>query len=254
MGNGELTGEALVEAHKEMARKMRVVTIAFPLILIFIIVAYLMAIVNQIKSVDIGAVGSAFSTKASALWPEIDDQLVGVAAEAQPVLAKALEEVASDMGPQIEQRLQSDMEQMMANVERDFRVSVQDSLDGIRERQREVLIRHVPEIAHNQTKQNKILDAMQDAIVKWAVRQLNTRFDDHLAALEDIRGTLEKSYMHPEDVPADPEDALSIWLDLMNEQVGGEASDLVPEEKKKRGKKGEPPTGKYVPVEQAVQP
>lgn len=250
MANGELTGDALVAAHREMTRKMRVVTLAFPLILMLIVVGYLITILNQIKAVDLGAVGASFSSKASSLWPEIDDHLISVASEAQPVLAKALQDVAVEMGPQFEQRLQGDIEQMTANLERDFRAAVAEALETVRERQRAILVREVPEIAHNQTKQDKVLDSVQDAVVKWSVRQLNTRFDDHLVAMEEIRKTLEKSYMHPEGVPAAPEDALSIWLDLMNESIGGEESALIPDDKKTKKK----PYGREVPVDHVVLP
>lgn len=215
-----LTGAALVAAHKEMVRKARVLTLVFPLVLILIVVANLTAIGNQFKNLDTTAIGDDLTQRAGSLMPEMEGYLSDVASAALPALTSALEQESAAMAPLVQQRLQMDMEQLMETARADFRVRADEALESVREKQREALVAAYPALANDRVGQDQVLTAAHDAMVLWATNRFNAAVKEHMSALDDIRKTLEKSYSAPAGQVAAPEDALMAWLELLNERVG----------------------------------
>ncbi len=52
MNATNLTGEALVEAHKSATRKLRLVSVLLPVVFISVIFAYLASIADQVRKID----------------------------------------------------------------------------------------------------------------------------------------------------------------------------------------------------------
>lgn len=220
MEQTNLTGAALVAAHKEMVRKSRVLTLVFPIVLILIVVANLTAIGNQFKNLDTTAIGDDLSQHAAVLVPEMEGYLSDVASAALPALTNALQQESAAMAPLVQQRLSMDMEQLMDTAREDFRMKASDALDNIREKQRESLVAAFPALANDRVAQDQILTAAHDAMVLWGTNRFNAAVKQHMDALDEIRKTLEKSYSAPDGQAAAPEDALMAWLELLNERVG----------------------------------
>lgn len=220
MEQTNLTGAALVAAHKEMVRKARVLTLVFPIVLILIVVANLTAIGNQFKNLDTTAIGDDLSQNAGALVPEMEGYLSDVAATALPALTAALQQESAAMAPLVQQRLSMDMEQLMETAREDFRKKASDALDSVREKQREALVAAFPALQNNLVGQDQVLTAAHDAMVLWATNRFNAAVKEHMDAIDSIRKTLEQSYAAPAGQVAAPEDALMAWLELLNERVG----------------------------------
>lgn len=225
MEQTNLTGAALVAAHKEIVRKSRMLTFAFPLVLILIVVANLTAIGNQFKNIDTQAVSDDLAQRSGVLLPEIEGYLSDVANAALPALTTALEQESAAMAPIVQEKLQMDMESLMTAARADFTTRAEEALRESQERQRAALISAFPAIANDQVAQDQILTAAHEATVKWATDRFNKAVNDNLAAIEGIRTTLEKSYKAPEGQIAAPEDALMAWLELLNERVGARAGE-----------------------------
>ena len=220
MAQTNLTGAALVAAHKEIVRRMRFITIAFPLVLITIVIANLTAIGRQFRNVDTKTIGDNLSQSAGALLPEMEGYLADVANQALPALTTALQAESAAMAPVVEEKLQQDMQQLMTTAQADFRAHADEALGDLRESQRESLITAFPALANDRISQDRILTASHDAMVRWATDRFNATVKEHMGALDEIRKTLEKSYTTPKGQAAAPEDALMAWLELLNERVG----------------------------------
>jgi hypothetical protein len=119
------------------------------------------------------------------------------------------------------------MKKLASLAEADFRRAVERSLERLDAQQREILVEELPVLADDEAAQDKVLEAVHDALSTWAVRQLDSTFDKHLVAMEKLRGTLDKSFVTEDAAPADPADALMIWLDLLNEKLGAENATIV---------------------------
>ncbi len=122
-------------------------------------------------------------------------------------------------------------------MERDFQTELEKSLDEIERRQRQILIDQIPSLKNDKTAQDKVLHAVRVSLTRWLINQLNTTLHEHMVAMDDIFQTLQKSYTAPAGERVAPEDALLVWLDLMNEQVGGAEVILGPEIEGKGDKK-----------------
>ena len=237
----QLSGDALIAAHRKAKRHVRQLRMVFPLVVILIVVLNLFGLVGQVKGVDVEALVLELEMQANKLWPTVEDHLAELAMDVQPILSEALAKQSAIMGPEIERKLASNAEEMKVVVERDFISAVEKSLEEIDRRQRQVLVDEIPALKGDRAAQDKVMQALRDALVKWAMHELTTTFHGHLEALEDIRKTLQSSYIAPVGEKADPQEALLIWLDLMNERIGGESTILgdgpEPEAKKKKSGK-----------------
>lgn len=223
MESNKLEGEALVAAHKEAARKLLLLSIAFPVAVIVIIVGHLWAIKNQITNLDPGKVATVTAERLGAVWPDIESHLTYVTQKVEPALGKALETEVAAMAPVLEKRLQTDVDKTLKTAERDFSHAVEMAISQMETNQRNVLLAKAPVLETDRAAQEHVLGASRNAIATWSNDRFHTAIDDHVEAMASIRNTLRKGYTSDSDVPADPQDAMLVWLELLNESVGGEA-------------------------------
>jgi hypothetical protein len=215
-----LEGDALIAAHKAVQRRLRILGIVFPLVVIAIVGGYLYAIVNQVKNADTEAIAAASAEKLGRIWPEVEQHLGDVAKAVEPALGDAVEREGAAMVPIIEQRLTTDVERMVATTEESFAESVEQAIMLLDAQQRATLVAELPELA-DIAAQERVLGSARLTLAEWAHERFHTALEDHVAAIGSIRKTLTKSYTKPEDKPVEPTDALVLWLELMNEQIGG---------------------------------
>lgn len=215
-------GEALVAAHKRATRNLRILSIVFPIVFIAVLGINLLSIVDQVRSVDMAAIGSQLSDRVNALLPDIETSLGDVADAVEPALFKALETEALGMAPQIEKRLQTDVDTTMVTAKDELGNAARRSMADGAEAQRALVIAAYPQLAADVTAQDAVLTATSEAMADWQVRQLDATVVEHLNAMEQLHRTLQTSYRKPSGDSADAEDALMTWLNLLNEHVGGE--------------------------------
>lgn len=241
MDDGSTGGADLIEAHKAVKKRLRLLRIIFPLIIILIVVLNIYALVNQVQSLDAEEVAAGLEAEAHKLWPRLEDDLALVAKTLRPVLQAEITKQSAAMGPKLERRLKADVEKTKVTVEKDFHKAVERALDEIERRQRNVLVEHIPQLKDDKKAQDRVLEAVRVAVTKWMMKQLTTTLHEHMVAMDDMFKTLQKSYTAPLGAKVGAEDALLVWLDLMNEQVGGDNTILAPapetKGKKKKAKK-----------------
>lgn len=232
-----LNGEALVAAHHAITRRLRLLSIAFPLLFIGVLLMSLAGIVNTVKSIDTEAVAAELSTQAHILWPEVQRELEDVADEALPAFTAAIQSESAAMAPVLEQRFSDEFASMRKTAEQQFRGVVDGSIKEIRERQLRILQKEYPDIAADPMARDKVLAASQAALEQWALAEFESSINEHLAAIESIHKTLQANYQAPDDHAGAPEDALMTWLELLNQRLGGttllEQADATERPKKK---------------------
>jgi hypothetical protein len=231
MAQGQDEVVDLIEAHKALKKRTKLLRIVFPLVIVLIVVLNVMGLVGQVKDLDTEALASSFESEAHKVWPRIEDDLALVAQHLQPVLAKEIQTQSEALAPRLEAKLKSDVEKLKVRVERDFLVELEKSLDEIERRQRHILIDQIPSLKGDRKAQDQVLHAVRVSLTRWLISQLNTTLHQHMVAMDDIFRTLQKSYTAPAGERVAPEDALLVWLDLMNEQIGGTDIILGPEKK-----------------------
>lgn len=222
------TGADLVDAHRSAKSRMRMLRITFPLIIIIIVVWNVYALAKQVEDIDTEAVASHMEGQFHKLWPRIEEDLTMIAKDIEPVLEAEINKQSAKMASKIDARLQSDVEALKKQVEKDFTIEVERALDEVERRQRQVLVDHIPELKGDAKAQDKVLAAVRVALLKWSMKQLTSTLHEHMVAMENIRRTLQKSYTAPAGAKVDAEDAIVLWLDLMNESVGGDNTILAP--------------------------
>lgn len=243
MESSKLEGEELVAAHKDAARKLLILSIAFPIAVVVIIVGHLWAIANQVESLDTAKVATITAERLGAIWPDVESHMTDVAKQVEPALAKAFDTEVAAMAPLLEKRLQTDVDATLDTAERDFSSAVETALAQMESNQRNVLLTEVPSLETDRAAQEHVLASSRAAIVSWSEDRFHGALEDHVEAMASIRETLRKGYSTKSGVAADPQDALLAWLELLNEHVGGDAivasldgSDVDPKAAKPRGK------------------
>ena len=230
-----LTGDELVQAHKSATRKLRIVSILFPIVFITVLFVNLGGIVDQFKSIDSAAVGANLSDRVNALMPDIQQDLGEIADAVQPKLYEAMETEGLAMAPQIEKRLQSDVETTMKNAKSDLGVANRTSMKAAASEQRALLVKEFPQLADNTEAQDKVLASVHAGVLQWEEKQLDATVSEHLIAMEQLHKTLQTSYSRKPGETVDAEDALMTWLNLMNEHVGGNGKILAKDSKPTAG-------------------
>jgi hypothetical protein len=223
MESSKLEGEALVAAHKDAARKLLILSIAFPIAVVVIIVGHLWAITNQVENLDTAKVATLTAERIGAIWPDVESHMSDVAKQVEPALGKALETEVAAMAPLLEKRLQTDVDATLDTAEKDFSGAVEAALGQMESNQRSVLLAEVPALEADPVAQQHVLASTRGVIASWSQERFHTALEDHVEAMGSIRETLRKGYATTDDVAAEPQDALLAWLELLNEHVGGDA-------------------------------
>jgi hypothetical protein len=246
MESTKLEGEALIAAHRETVRKLTIAGIVFPLLVIAIITVQLMGVVSRVENADVAAIANTSAQRLSSVWPEVEAELAKVAAAVEPALGDAIKQEASSMAPQLEQRLETDVTRLTESAQEDFRMAVDGAIAELDAQQRAALLAELPELADNRAAQDQVLAVSRERLALWSAARFDSTLEDHVEAIGAIRKTLAKSYTAPDTISAEPEDALVVWLELLNERIGGEELLAVAEKhddppSKKRGKAGGKP-------------
>lgn len=220
----------------------------FPTIIIIVVVWNVYALVRQVQDIDTEAVANHMEAQFHKLWPRIEEDLAMIAKDLEPVLEAEISKQAAQMGPKLDARLESDVEALKKKVEKDFQTEVEKALEEIERRQRQVLVDHIPDLKGDKKAQDRVLEAVRVSLLKWSMKQLTSTLHEHMIAMESIRRTLQRSYTAPAGTKVDAEEAVVLWLDLMNESVGGDNTILAPREEpapaKSKASPAKPKSGK----------
>jgi len=244
--DGTPTGDAsLIARHQAAKKRLLLLRILFPLAILTIVIGYIFSIVGQVQDMDTGKFTAELEAKANVLLPRIQEHLGAVANNLQPVLQSELDRQSRIMGPKLDRLMESETKKLKIKLEKDFETDLIAAVEEIEDRQRGVLVQYIPELKDDNKAQDRVLESIRASLLKWCMRQLTHTFHHHMLAMDKIRQTLQQSYVADKDAAkrVQPEEVLMIWLELMNENIGGDETILGgagPEDgaKKKKSSKG----------------
>src|SRR5438477_680774 len=154
-----LTGEALVAAHKNAIRKLRILSIAFPIVFISLILTFLAGFVGQIRNVDRAGVGAGLSHRVNSLMPDLNQSMGEIADSVQPAMTKAIQAESLALAPEIQKRLQADGDRTIDAARHDLERTAGKSMQFGADAQRALLIKQFPNLANSPEAQDKVLAA-----------------------------------------------------------------------------------------------
>ena len=226
---GTPTGDAsLIARHRAAKKRMMLLRILFPLCILTIVIGYIVSIIGQIQDIDTSKFTAELEAKANVLMPRIQDHLGTVAQNLRPVLEQELDRQSRIMGPKLDRLLDSETKKLKIKLEQDFEKDLIVAVDEVEQRQRNVLVKHIPELKDDYKAQDRVLESMRASLLKWCMRQLTHTFHHHMLAMDRIRETLQQNYIADKNggKRVQPDDVLMIWLELMNENIGGDETIL----------------------------
>ena len=189
---------------------------------------YIFSIIDQVKNMDTATLTAELERQANVLLPRFEDHLSTVAENISPVLQKELEFQSRALAPKLERLLEKENIKLKKKLEEDFERELVLAIQQIENRQRSVLVEQIPELRDDYKAQDRVLESIRISLIKWSMRQLTHTFHQHVMAMEEIRKTLQKSYLarDSEGKNVKPDDVILIWLELMNENIGGDETIL----------------------------
>jgi hypothetical protein len=227
--DGTPTGDAtLIARHQAAKKRLMLLRILFPLAILTIVIGYIFSIVNQVQNVDMSVFIAELEAKANVLLPRVQEHMEAVANNLRPVLEEELKRQSRVIGPKLDRLLDKETKALKIKLEEDFERELISAVEEIEERQRRILVTHIPELKGDAKAQDRVLETMRVSLLKWCMRQLTHTFHHHMLAMDKIRHTLQKSYLvKNEEGTVQPQEMLMIWLELMNENLGGDDTILA---------------------------
>ena len=241
----------LVAQHKAAKKRLKILRIAGPLVLVLVIVLGLWGIVDVLQSIDREKLLSEGEKQfQERVLPDLQKQLADLGTRLRPMIQENFERLGTEKGPEIKRRIDTQLELLRKDAEKEMDGTLKATENATREKRRELLVKAFPEIAKDRTAQNRILAAAQTATQEWAKRKLTSELNAHIVAMARIRDTLNRSFRTKGGVRAAPEKAAMIWLELAADSMGGDDAILTDKglEKPAAGAAKKPGLDKKKPV------
>ncbi|MCG3172706.1 MAG: hypothetical protein GMKNLPBB_00861 [Myxococcota bacterium] len=245
--------DALIARHKAAQSKNFWLRIAGVVVILLIITINVMSIINMVKADLLSPQGQAkleshFIKEGGSLGPDLERELKVLVDNLTPVIQSTLDKQTKELGPKLEEALVTEIETVRKETEAHLTNELRKSLAALEAQQRATLIKAVPELANDVEAQNKVLEKAREAFMHWSVVQLADTVDEHVAAMEQIRKTLQSSYTRKEGAPGGADEVGMLWFELMNETLVGSDNILKGTEKNpvpaKEAGKAAPKAGK----------
>lgn len=230
-------GSALVERHIASKKRLKIVRIVGPLVMVFTMAIGIWTIVDDVSSIDPEALIKAGQPKMQRLGTKVQDRLMAAVERLRPVVAKEFETFQSEMKPKLADRFDKELTGLKTNVETTLNGALNDGLAKSEEDRRKALLEHFPVLADDANAQNEILVAVADGGSEWARDQFAGSLSQHMKAMDSIRNTLDSKFAaQGEGSKGDPERAIMAWLELMADTIGDDSNILGDEEPADDGK------------------
>jgi hypothetical protein len=184
-----------------------------------------------------------FQQRASGIMPKMERQAQETAERVLPKLEKELSAAQAKAAQKLPEELVKQSQDLQARLEANMKRELREALEAVKKRQSDALRKELkghleckPEEDRDLCKRKDsqfqaMLQGMTDAYAEWAIEELKTTFNDHLAALEDIRKTMnafaaEEKPNVGDGAPAvlstgaAPGDMLMMFLELVADSFG----------------------------------
>lgn len=241
--DGQGNGSALVERHIASKKRLKIVRIVGPLVMVVTMVIGVWTIVDDVSSIDPEALIKAGQPKMQRLGTKVQDRLMAAVERLRPVVAKEFQTFQAEMKPRLGARFDKELSGLKANVEATLNGVLKNGMEKSKEDRRKALLEHFPVLKDDANAQNEILVSVADGGSAWARDQFAGSLSQHMKAMDSIRNTLDSKFTaEGEGSKGDPQRAIMAWLELMADTMG-DGSNILGDEaptddgEKKKSKK-----------------
>ena len=222
----------VVERHRRAKKRLMILRITGPLAVALLVFGQLWGLARQVRAFDMSEVPQHLERHAEKLWPRLQQRATRAVERARPKVVTAITTQWERYLPIIEARLDAEASKLKDNVHTALERSIDQAMKAAEARQRDVIRRYVPEIANDDAAVQRAIEAVRAGTVRWATKFYQTTFAKHLAALDDLRKTLDTYYRHYDGDRASAERAVSLWVELAGEALGSADSTFATPEKR----------------------
>jgi hypothetical protein len=176
---------------------------------------------NKAMNVDSGSFLQELESRAHKHVPHFKQAIAESLERITPIAQEAFARKAEKLGPRLDAKLNAEAIAFKATAESLFERAMESAFTEHELKQRAVVVRHIPELKGDVVAQQNVIDTVRAGVIKWGARQYAGMMNEHVAALDDIRSTLNRGFRAPVGQgTTDPQDVVMLWLELVNETIG----------------------------------
>ncbi len=216
------SGSELIERHVAAKKRLKLVRILGPLILVLVVVGGIWSIVNLFKDMDMDVLTTSLETEAERVMPRVQEHVVNAFTELQPEVLAAFTAEQRAVGPRLSKRFDDEIAAIKRVLGDSLKNQLATALDSAQKRQRKALVKEFPQLKEDVEAQNKILYAAKAGAEEWAQAQMTGALNAHISAMMDIRKTLNQKFL--EGSGEEPREVMLTYLELMADTVGGDST------------------------------
>jgi hypothetical protein len=224
--------ENLIAEFEQVKKRQKISRILTPVILLTIVFLNIWSMYNIVFGMDQDAYSAELEKRQHRVEKASERDLGGMVGQLSPIFDREFQKQSPTLNEKLGDKLMAENETMKKNVERHFHAKLDRGARLTRNQRRGILARHG---VKNKRRQDNILDAVDREVNLWMMDQLNNALKAHNDAMIELHATVQKYYAGKGD-KKDPNAALGLWLELMNDTWGGDESILArrPAKRKKR--------------------
>ncbi|MFT7626152.1 MAG: hypothetical protein ACI9WU_005347 [Myxococcota bacterium] len=236
------TGTELIERHVASKKRLKLVRILGPLVLVMVVVAGIWSIVKLFQDLDTEVLTASLEQEAERVMPKVQERLMETFETLQPQVLAAFSAEQRELGPRLSARFDNEIRSIKTTLKTELEVKLAQALVTAQKAQRKALVKEFPTLKADVDAQNKILLGAKVGAENWAAKQMTGALNAHISAMEDIKDTLNAKFLSGSG--EEPQQVMMTYLELMADTIGGDTTVINdnPEEptkgKAKRPRKG----------------
>jgi len=232
----------LLEKEDEVRKKVKIVGWVFPPVIIFIFGLFFYLMYSSIRNIDGEKFIDLLERESGPLLNKLSSEVSRVGDVLLPYYAKEFENMAFDAVPKLESQIDYEMKLMKDNLASKIKIKLNEKLAANAKQQQALLENEFPGLKDNQEKSEEIKTRIEEITKQWINEKLVEALDNHLVALEQLKKTLNTHMVKKGETEekVNPEDLLSVWLEIMGEKIHGDDATIMPKKKKKKKAQAQP--------------
>lgn len=185
---------------------------------------------SKVKNFDVETFTASLQKETSArVWPLVEREMDGLARDAGPALSTALANEIENFAPKFQARIDVEAATFAENLHARMTSSLDTAFSQAMDKDKEALLARFPQFKDDSSKYDELVARLNKATQSWAMKQLDTTFQEHIKVLQSINeqvAILGKMSAAERAEKGDPqaEEVLELFLQIMNSRLEGEAT------------------------------
>lgn len=232
--------KTLMEEEERIRKKMGLIRWVFPLLIVSIFGIYFYMFYNAIDSIEEEKFFTRLQANMVRVWPKIGEELRRVGANLYPHYTEEIGRTIANSAPDLQAKLAEEMGSMKSNLEARVNENLSRALADVSKEQEEILVSELPELENDEKARNEVLGVVNNATISWVKNLFSKTIQEHTVAFLDLKEILDRDYRldDAEKEKIDTEKLLTLWIEVMDESIRGEATLIEEDKPKRRGKGG----------------